>query len=72
MNSKLYLQNYLLVGPVYPLVASASVLGSVSSGLPFENLKSYLKSTCYSLARSLENLNEEEAILPELFISRVL
>ena len=71
VNSKLYLQNYLLVGPVYPLVASASVLGSVSSGLPFENLKSYLKSTCYSLARSLENLNEE-AILPELFISRVL
>lgn len=59
---KLYLQKYLLVRSVYPLVASASVLGSVSSGLPFE--KHY--PACYSLARSLENLNEE-AILPELF-----
>ena len=63
---KLYLQRYLLVWPVYPLVASASVLGSVSSGLPFKSIIRYLKSACYSLARSLENLNEE-AILPVLF-----
>lgn len=40
---KLYLQKYLLVGPVYPLVASASVLGSVSSGLPFEKHYPLLK-----------------------------
>lgn len=63
---KLYLQKYLLVGPVYPSVASASVFGSVSSGLPFEKHYPLLKSACYSLARSLENLHDE-AILPELF-----
>ena len=57
---KLYLQKYLLVGPVYPSVASASVFGSYEKHYPL------LKSACYSLARSLENLHDE-AILPELF-----